>query len=221
MILRRVVDIAVYLMATALLLLQFEVVRSVGVSMLASAGVLGVTLGFAAQRSLAAIVGGIQFAIARPVRVGDQVGVEGEFGEIESVTLTYAVIKLLDGRRLVLPVAHFLERPFYDWTRAGKELLGSVLVAVDYGAPPAPFQAELERICAADSRWDRRACALKVTSSDGENTTLCAQVSAASASNLSDLRCAVRERLLAFVRVFEGGRYMPRSRKQEVTSAGT
>jgi small-conductance mechanosensitive channel len=221
MILRRIAGVAVHLLAVALLLVQFEAVRSVGMSILASAGVLGLALGFAAQRSLAAIVGGIQFAIARPARVGDQVGVEGEFGEIESVTLTYAVVKLEDGRRLVLPVTHFLEKPFYDWTRAGRELRGSVLVAVDYGAPPGPFQEELARICDGDSRWDRRSCALKVTGSDGETTTLCAVVSASNASNLSDLLCAVRERLLAFVRVFEGGRYMPRSRSQEVMSAGT
>jgi small-conductance mechanosensitive channel len=220
MLLRRVAGVAVQFVAAALLLVQFEVARSAGVSILASAGVLTLVLGFAAQRSLAAIVGGIQFAMARPVRVGHQVGVEGEFGEIESVTLTYAVIKLLDQRRLVLPLTHFLEKPFYDWTRAGKDLLGSVNVAVDYGAPPAPFQAELEQICAADSRWDRRVCALQVTGSDGESTTFCAVVSAASASNLCDLRCTVRERLLAFVRVFEGGRYMPRSRSEEVSSAG-
>jgi small-conductance mechanosensitive channel len=221
MIFRRVAGIAVKVLAVALLLVQFEGVRSAGVSILASAGVLSIIMGFAAQRALAGIVGGIQFAIARPTHVGHTVSIEGEFGEIESLTLTYAVVKLLDGRRLVLPVTHFLEKPFYDWTRAGKELLGSVAVAVDYGAPAAPFQAELERICAEDSRWDGRVCELQVTGSDGESTTLCAFVSAASPLELSDLRCAVREQLLAFVRKFEAGRYVPRSRSQEVLSAGT
>jgi hypothetical protein len=219
MLLRRIAGIAVQIVAAALLLVQFEVLRSAGLSILASAGLLGLVVGFAAQRSLAAVIGGIHFAIARPVRVGHEVCVEGEFGEIESVTLTYAVIKLEDRRRLVLPLTYFLDKPFYDWTRAGKELLGSVLVPVDYGAPPAPFQAELEKICAGDSRWDGRVCALQVTGSDGESTTLCAMVSAPSPSTPSDLRCAVRERLLAFVRVFEGGRYVPRSRSEELGPA--
>jgi len=218
MILRRLAGVAIYVLAAALLLIQFEAVRGLGVSILASAGMASLVFGMAAQRSLAAIVAGLQFAIARPVRVGDQVGIEGEFGEIESVTLTYAVVKLLDQRRLVLPLTYFLEKPFYDWTRAGQELRGTVDVQVDYGAPTEPIVAELERICRSDPRWDGGACELRVTDSDGTSSTLCATVSASDAQNLNVLRSSVRERLLAFVRGFEGGRYMPRARSVDLAS---
>ncbi|MCL2449918.1 MAG: mechanosensitive ion channel family protein, partial [Polyangiaceae bacterium] len=215
-ILRRVASLMIGFVAGAFVLIQFEVVRSVGVSLLASAGVVSVVAGFAAQKSLAAIIGGIQFSFAPPVRMGDQVVVEGEFGEIEAIFLTYAVVRIWDKRRLVVPVTYFLEKPFQNWTRSGTDLLGAVLIKVDYGSPTEPFRAELERICRADPRWDKLTCGLQVTDSDGTTATLRALVSAANASNLFDLRCNVRERLLEFLRTYEGGKYLPRVRSESV-----
>ena len=218
MILRRVASITIGFVAAAFVLIQFQFVRSVGVSLLASAGVLSVVAGFAAQKSLAAIIGGIQFSFAQPVRMGDQVVVEGEFGEVEAIYLTYAVVRVWDKRRVVLPVTYFLEKPFQNWTRSGTDLLGTVFVKVDYGTPVEPFRAELERICAADPRWDKRTFGVQVTDSDGVTATLRALVSAANASNLFDLRCNVREQLLAFLRSHEGGKYLPRARNETVGS---
>jgi small-conductance mechanosensitive channel len=216
MILRRVASVTIGFVAAAFVLLQFDFVRSVGVSLLASAGVVSVVAGFAAQKSLGAIVGGIQFSFAQPVRMGDQVVVEGEFGEIEAIYLTYAVIRIWDKRRLVVPVTYFLEKPFQNWTRSGTDLVGAVLLKVDYGAPTEPFRKELERVCHADPLWDKQTCGLQVTDSDGATATLRALVSAANASNLFDLRCRVREQLLAFLRTYEGGRYLPRARNETV-----
>jgi small-conductance mechanosensitive channel len=148
--------------------------------------------------------------------MGDQVVVEGEFGEVEAIYLTYAVVRVWDKRRIVLPVTYFLEKPFQNWTRSGTDLLGAVFVKVDYGSPVQPFRDELERICQSDPRWDKRTCGVQVTDSDGTTATLRALVSSANASNLFDLRCNVRERLLEFLRTFEDGKYLPRTRNETV-----
>jgi small-conductance mechanosensitive channel len=221
MVLRRVASIGVAVVAGSFVLLQFEFVRSVGVSLLASAGVVSVVVGFAAQRSLSAIVGGVQFSFAQPVRVGDQIVAEGEFGEVEEIYLTYAVVRLWDKRRLVVPITYFLEKPFQNWTRSGTDLLGVVMIRVDYAMPLEPARAELERICTADPRWDKTVCRLQMVDVDATTATLRAVVSAADAGALWDLRCAVRERLVDFVSRFEGGRYLPRVRGENmVTSPG-
>jgi small-conductance mechanosensitive channel len=216
MVLRRVASIGVAVVAGSFVLLQFEFVRSVGVSLLASAGVVSVVVGFAAQRSLSAIVGGVQFSFAQPVRVGDQIVAEGEFGEVEEIYLTYAVVRLWDKRRLVVPITYFLEKPFQNWTRSGTDLLGVVMIRVDYGMPLEPARAELERVCAADPRWDKTVCKLQMVDVDATTATLRALVSAADAGALWDLRCSVRERLVDFVCKFEGGRYLPRARGENV-----
>jgi small-conductance mechanosensitive channel len=198
-LLRRVVGIVLGVVAGAIILLQFEFVRSVGVSLLASAGVLGVVFGVAAQRSLAAIVGGIQFSVAQPVRMADQVVVEGEFGEIEEINLTYVVVRLWDKRRLIVPITYFLEKPFQNWTRTATDLVGAVAIKVDFAMPIDAVRAELRRICEADPLWDKKTCAVQTTDSDATSVTVRALVSAADAPRLWELRCRVREHLLSFV----------------------
>jgi small-conductance mechanosensitive channel len=198
-LLRRVVGVSIGFIAGAIILLQFEVVRSVGVSLLASAGVLGVVVGVAAQRSLAAIIGGIQFSFAQPVRMADQVVVEGAFGEIEEINLTYVVVRLWDKRRLVLPITYFLEKPFENWTRTTTDIVGAVAIKVDFTISIDAVRAELRRICEADPLWDKKTCWLQVTGSDASSVTLRALVSAEDAPRLWELRCRVREHLLGFV----------------------
>ncbi|MGD0677540.1 MAG: mechanosensitive ion channel domain-containing protein [Polyangiaceae bacterium] len=216
MILRRLASITIGFFAAAFVLIQFEFVRSVGVSLLASAGVAGVVVGFAAQRSLAAIVAGIQFSFAQPVRVGDQIVIEGEFGEVEDIYLTYAVVRVWDKRRIVVPVTYFLEKPFQNWTRSGTDLLGFVLLKVDFGMPVEVVRQELRRVCESDPLWDKKTCLVQVTDSDAVSVTLRALVSAADASKLWALKCNVRERLIAFMRDYEGGRALPLQRQQTV-----
>ncbi len=212
MLLRRVASVTVGSLAVAFVLMQFELVRSVGLSLLASAGVASVVIGLAAQKSLGAIIGGIQFSFAQPVRVGDAVVVEGEFGEVEEINLTYAVVQLWDKRRLILPITYFLERPFENWTRSATDIVGAVLLKVDLSIPVDALRAELRRICEADPLWDKRSCALQVTDSDAGSMTLRAAVSADDAAKLWDLRCNVRERMLAFLGAYENGRFLARSR---------
>ena len=199
-LLRRVASVTIGFVAGAVVLMQFDFVRSVGLSLLASAGVMSVVVGLAAQKSLAAIIGGIQFSVAQPVRMGDQVVVEGQFGEIEEINLTYVIVCLWDKRRMVVPITYFLEKPFQNWTRTATDLVGTVDIRVDHDVPVDAVREELRRICEADPLWDKRSCEVKVTDSDATSVTLQALVSAEDSSRLWDLRCRVRERLLAFVR---------------------
>jgi small-conductance mechanosensitive channel len=198
-LLRRILGVTIGALAIAVVFLQFEFVRSVGLSLLASAGVVSVVVGLAAQKSLGTIIGGIQFSIAQPVRVSDQVVVEGEFGAVEEVHLTYVVVRLWDKRCLVVPITYFLEKPFQNWTRSAMDLIGAIVLKVSPEVPVDAVRAELKRICEADPLWDRQTCAVQVTDADTTSVTLRVLVSAEDAPRLWDLRCRVREYLVAFV----------------------
>ena len=125
--------IGLFTMASILML--FEEVRQFGTSILASAGVVGIILGFAAQKTISNLFAGFQLAMTQPIRLDDVVIVEGEWGRVEEITLTYVIIHIWDDRRLVVPLSYFIEKPFQNWTRASAELLGSVFVWVDYTLP--------------------------------------------------------------------------------------
>ena len=211
-VLRRVGAVAVVLIATAVILMQFELVRSFGVSLLASAGIAGVVLGLAAQKSLTGVIAGIQISITQPIRIGDSVVVEGEFGSIEEINLTHVVVRVWDQRRLVVPIAHFLDKPFQNWTKVPTALQGTGTVHVDYRLPVEPVRAELQRLCQASPRWDGGTCNLVVLEAGERTVVLRALVSARSATDLWDLRCELREKLLAFLAQLDGGRHLPRTR---------
>ena len=216
LVMQRVASVIVTVVAVAVVLIQFDFVRSVGVSLLASAGVAGIVLGFAAQKSLSGVIAGIQISITQPVRIGDTVVIEGENGSIEEINLTYVVVRIWDGRRLVVPIARFLDQPFQNWTKVSPELLGVVLVQVDFRTPVDQVRAELQRIVESSERWDRRVCKLEVTEASSQAITLRAVVSAADADLCWDLRCEVRERLLAHLRELDGGAYLPRAREESL-----
>jgi small-conductance mechanosensitive channel len=216
-LLRHIASVAIGFVAVSVILLQFDFVRNVGVSLLASAGVLGVVVGFAAQRSLAALVGGIQFSLAQPVRIGDQVVVEGDFGEIEAIHLTYVVLRIWDKRRLILPITYFLEKPIENWTHSTTDLVGTVFLKVGFTLPLEALRAELHRVCEANPLWDGQTCSLQATDSDASTVTVRAVVSASNASTLWTLRCNIREQLLAFIHSYEEGRHLPQWRHFVVT----
>ncbi|MGH7441019.1 MAG: mechanosensitive ion channel family protein, partial [Polyangiaceae bacterium] len=209
---QRVARVTMGFVAGSIILLQFGAVRTVGLSLLASAGVLGVVIGLAAQKSLSAVIGGIQFSVAQPVRIGDQVVVEGEFGDIEEINLTYVLVRLWDKRRLIVPIGYFLEKPFQNWTRTTTDLVGAVIVKVGFTMPIDALRQELVRICAEDPLWDKGTCGLQATDADSTSVTVRALVSAKDAGKLWDLRCNVREKLLAFVRSYGHGAHLAQSR---------
>jgi small-conductance mechanosensitive channel len=212
MVLKRIVGFVVIVVGGALVLLQFEALRAVGTSLLASAGVAGIVVGLAAQRSIATLLAGLQISLTQPVRVGDVVVIEGEWGTIEEITLTYVVVRIWDLRRLVVPITRILDAPFQNWTRSGSEILGTVLLHADYRLPVDEVRGELERFVATRPEWDGKVVGLQVTNATERAVELRALVSSADASRSWDLRCAVREHLLAFVQRLEGGAYLPRAR---------
>lgn len=211
-VLRRVGNVLVGIITGALMLVQFEVVRTLGVSLLASAGIAGVVLGLAAQKSISGLLAGIQISITQPIRIGDTVIVEGEWGTIEEINLTYVVVKVWDERRLVVPIARFLDHPFQNWTRVSPELHGTVFLYADYRLPVEAMREELDRILEGNEKWDGRGKGVVVTDVTERTVQVRAMVTAADAGNLWDLRCEVREKLVAWLRGFEDGRYLPRAR---------
>lgn len=211
-VLRRAASTVLGFFALCLALLQFDVVRNVGVSLLASAGVVGIMLGVAAQRSIASLLMGIQLSITQPVRIGDTIVFDGEWGQVEEITLTYVVLRVWDKRRLVIPVTRLLEQPVQNWTRSTPELLGTVFVRADPSVPVERVREELAAILADHPLWDQSVSTLIVSDASDRYVELRAVVSARDGSTLFDLRCDVRERLLRWLQSYEGGRYLPHTR---------
>lgn len=194
----------------ALILLQFEVVRNIGLSLLASAGVAGIILGFAAQRTVSNIFAGLQLAIFQPIKIGDVVVVEGEWGTIEEINLTYIVVKIWDLRRLILPVNYFIDKPFENWTRRTSEVMGTVFIQTDFNVPIDDVRAELSKILDSTDLWDGKVDGLVVTALNKDSAEIRALMSAENGGKLWDLRCLVRERLLEWLQARKD--MLPKSR---------
>jgi small-conductance mechanosensitive channel len=206
-LIRKILNVLVIILAISGVLMTFDTVRQIGLSILASAGLAGVVIGFAAQRSLQTLIAGIQIAIAQPVRLDDVVVVENETGRIEEITLTYVVVRLWDQRRIIVPITWFIDKPFQNWTRSSTELTGAVLLQVGYGIPVEEIRAELERIVIGHPLWDKRVVRLEVTNAVHEYMELRALVSSANSADLWTLRCHVREMLIGYLRTI--GRETP------------
>lgn len=198
-VLRRIVVVVILIVALATMLMTFPRVRQLGTTILASAGIIGLVMGIAAQRTLGTMIAGLQIAITQPIRIDDVVIVENEWGRIEEITLTYVVVKIWDLRRLVVPITYFIEKPFQNWTRVTADLLGSVFLYVDYTVPVDAVRKELQRILEASEYWDRKVCVLQVTNTTDKTVELRALMSAADAPTAWNLRCQVREKLIEFV----------------------
>ncbi len=200
-VIERVLVFVVLIVAIAAMLMTFSAVREVGLSILASAGVVGLIIGFAAQRSIATLLAGVHIAFTQPIRLQDAVVLEGEFGYIEEITLSYVVVRLWDQRRLIVPITHFIEKPFQNWTRHSSELVGAVYIHADYRLPVQQVREELRRILESSSLWDRRVCALQVTGTTANSIEMRALASAEDAPRTWDLRCYVREKLIEFIQI--------------------
>jgi small-conductance mechanosensitive channel len=215
-VLSRVFGVIAVLIAAAVILMQFDFVRSVGVSLLASAGIAGVVVGLAAQKSLSGLIAGIQLSITQPMRIGDSVVIEGEFGTIEEINLTYVVVKIWDERRLIVPIGRFLDQPFQNWTKVGGQIHGAVMLYVDYAAPIESIRAETLRLCKQSDAWDGRTATVQVTDVSDRAAVVRVLVSAKNGDDAFRLRCELRERLLAFLAGLDGGKYLVRARTEEV-----
>jgi small-conductance mechanosensitive channel len=196
---RRLLVFIIIVVGIAATLLNFQPVRQIGTGLLASAGVAGVIAGLAAQKSLSTIIAGLQVAITQPIRINDHVIVEGEWGIIEEITLTYVVVRVWDQRRLIAPITYFLEKPFQNWTRSSSDLIGVVFLYVDFLVPVEEIRKEAKRIVEQSKIWDRRVFAFQVTDFRSDSVEIRILATAGSAPEAFDLRCEIRELLLSFL----------------------
>ncbi|PZO88540.1 MAG: hypothetical protein DI626_01545 [Micavibrio aeruginosavorus] len=213
-VLRRLAVSLIVIVGLASCLMVFDQIRSLGVSLIASAGLAGIVLGLAAQKTLGNFFTGLQIAITQPIRIGDAVIVEGEWGVIEEINLTYVVVKIWDLRRLVLPISYFVDKPFQNWTRTSADLLGVVMLYLDYSMPVDALRGELVRILAEPDvaeKWDGKVQVVQVVEATERTMQIRVLVSAADAPTAFDLRCMVRERLIKFVQENHAGA-LPRLR---------
>jgi len=198
-IIRKILAVVIIFVAVALVLMSFDRFRELGIAIFASAGLVGLVIGFAAQKIFGNLLAGIQLAFTQPVRVDDVVIVENEWGRIEEITLTYIVVRIWDLRRLVLPVSYFIEKPFQNWTKVTADILGTVFLYTDYKIPVEKVREELHRILKDSSKWDGKVWGLQVTNATERTVELRALMSAPDASSAWDIRCQVREKLIEFV----------------------
>ncbi len=196
-----IINSLIIILALAAGLLTFEQVRSIGISLLTSAGIAGIIIGFAAQKSIGMILAGIQLAITQPIRLDDVVIVEGEWGRIEEISLTFVVVKIWDERRLVLPVTWFLEKPFQNWTRSNADITGTVFLYVDYSFPVESIRNILPEFLNNNPDWDKRMWNVQVTSTTEKYKEVRVLLTSRNASKNWDLRTKIREQLIDFINV--------------------
>ncbi|WP_433538176.1 mechanosensitive ion channel family protein [Micromonospora sp. CA-249363] len=198
--LRRLTIAVIVILTIGVMLMTFPSVRGIGAGVLTSAGVVGVVAALAAQSLLGNVFAGLQLAFSDAVRLDDVVVVEGEWGRIEELTLSYVVVQIWDDRRLILPTSYFTSKPFQNWTRTEAAVLGTAEFDVDWAVPVQIMREELRRLVEGTELWDGRVCVLQVTDATGGMVRLRALVSAADAGSLWDLRALVREHLVGWIR---------------------
>jgi small-conductance mechanosensitive channel len=196
---KRLVVIAVVTIAFSLFLLSFQRGREIGLGILTSAGIVSVIVGFAAQKTIANLLAGIQIAFTQPIKIEDVVVVEGEWGRIEEINLTYVVVKIWDLRRMILPITYFVDKPFQNWTRNDASVIGSAHFYLDYHTPVDQLRTYLLAELQDSPLWDGQTAALQVTDTREHWMELRAIMSARSSSDAFDLRCIVREKMIRFI----------------------
>ncbi|WP_257666238.1 mechanosensitive ion channel family protein [Parapedobacter tibetensis] len=196
---RQLLIVIVVIITVAIILLSFDSMQRIGAGLLTGVGLGGIIIGFAAQKSLGNLLAGFQIAFTQPIRIDDVLVVEGEWGKIEEINLTYVVLNIWDKRRLVLPIQYFIEKPFQNWTRTSAEMLGTVSIYVDYTVPLAPLREELSRLLKGHPLWDGQVDILQVTDLKERTMEVRALMSCRNSGDAWDLRCYIREKLIDFI----------------------
>lgn len=209
----RGLNIVIVLVGMGIALMTFDSVSKVGTSLLASAGIGGIILGFAARPVLSNLLAGVQIALTQPLRIDDVLHVQGEWCWVEEVTSTYVVLRVWDLRRLIVPLQWFIENPFQNWSRNSAELMGSAMIWVDYGIPVAPLSEEFARLLRATTDWDGVTESVQVVEAGEKAIQIRFLMSAKNSITLWNLRCYVREKMIAFIQQHYP-EYLPRYRAQ-------
>jgi small-conductance mechanosensitive channel len=197
---KRITDIIIVIIAVSTALMTFDSVKQYGVSLFASAGAAGIIVGLAARPLLSNLIAGMQIALTQPIRIEDAVIIENEWGWVEDIASTYVVIRLWDWRRMVVPLSYFIEKPFQNWTRDAASLIGVIALHVDYRADVPRIRKRLSELAKESRLWDGAVVNLQVIDADARTIQLRALVSARNAPQSWDLRCEIREKLVAYIR---------------------
>lgn len=198
-ILERIITVIIIFFAISAALMTFESIQKFGISLFASAGLASLIIGFSAQKIIASIIAGIQIAAAQPIRVDDVVIVEGEWGWIEEINLTYVVVKIWDQRRLIVPTTYFIENTFQNWTRKSSFILGTVFLHTDYTVPIDEIRKELDRLLEDNELWNNKVKVVQVTDATEKSMQLRILVSADDSPTAWELRVFLREHLIKFI----------------------
>lgn len=196
---RKFIISLIVIVAVGAVLLSFSSLRRIGTGMLTGVGISSVIVGLAAQRSLGNLFAGFQIAFTQPIRLDDVLVVEGEWGRVEEITMTYVVVNIWDQRRLILPINYFIEKPFQNWTRTTAEIFGTVFLHLDYTAPFDQIREEFNRLLLTTDLWDKRAGVMQVTDTTQNTVEVRLVVSAANSGKAFDLRCYIRENMVTFI----------------------
>jgi small-conductance mechanosensitive channel len=197
---RQLTSIVVIVVGFSVLLLSFNGGRKIGLSFLTSAGIASVVIGFAAQRTIANLLAGIQIAFTQQIRVDDAVVVESEWGRIEEINLTNVVVRVWDRRRLILPITYFIEKPFQNWTRSNASVLGTVMLYLDYNVPVDRIREKAKELVENNPLWDKEVCVVQVTDTQPNCVVIRILTSSRNAPESFDLRCFIRENIIVFLR---------------------
>ena len=200
-VLRRFAQVVIAVVGTLAIIGTFDAARHAMTTVLASAGVISVIFGLAAQQTLGNVVAGLQLAFTDAIRVGDVVvaGDKKETGSVEEITLSYVVVRIWDERRLIIPCRYFTQTPFENWTRRAAAQLGTVELKLDWSAPMTLIRAKVEKLLAATDLWDGRTWGVQITASDEYTVTVRVLASAKNSGDLSDLRAYLREHLITWI----------------------
>jgi small-conductance mechanosensitive channel len=215
---RKIIVVTIIFLTIAIILLSFESMRKIGAGLLTGVGIGGIIVGFAAQTSLGNLLAGFQIAFTQPIRIDDVLVVEGEWGRVEEITLTYVVLKIWDERRLILPINYFIQKPFQNWTRTSADILGTVFLYMDHTVPVDAIREEFERLIVKSTLWDKRVKVVQVTDVKEHTIEIRVLMSASTSSDAFDLRCYIRENLITFIQKNYPGS-LPRSRN-EISNLG-
>ncbi|MEM7755740.1 MAG: mechanosensitive ion channel family protein [Planctomycetota bacterium] len=223
-VISRTIRIFIAIIGIGVALTTFEEIEQFGATFLASAGIAGIAVGFAAKPVLENVIAGVQIALTQPIRLEDVVIMEGEFGHVEEITTTYVVIRIWDKRRIIVPFSKIIDSPFQNWTRRSSDLTGKVMLYLDYTTQVADIREKLNDITTGHPLWDGRVRGVTVTDANERTMEVRILVSAGDASALWDLRCNVRERILDWLRD-EHPDWLPRLREvrlhQDIAAPGS
>jgi Small-conductance mechanosensitive channel len=197
---RKVVVTLIIVISLAIILLSFDSMQKIGAGLLTGVGVGGIIIGFAAQKSLGNLLAGFQIAFTQPIRMDDVLVVEGEWGRVEEINLTYVVVNIWDKRRLVLPITYFIEKPFQNWTRTTSEILGTVFIYTDFTVPVEQLRDKLTGLLAGHPLWDGKVNVLQVTDFKERTLEIRCLMSCRNSGQAFDLRCYIREQMIVYIR---------------------